>query len=444
MAASPRLARCLLVLLALSSAPAASRAAGLWFVDAAAAPGGDGSSWATALSSLDDAFAAALPGDQVWVAAGRYTPSQPTVAGDPRTAWFELPDLVEVYGGFRGDEASLAERAGLFEATVLSGDLGVLGDPSDNAYHVVRFASDFNYHASARLDGFLITGGRGERGRHGGGLLLTATAGPNSWAVLFVDNCTFRGNASWVGGGLAVDNQCRLRLRRCTVADNHADLDGGGAKSTAGWLASVNTTWAGNTAGRDGGAIHANATAEGTVRFVNDVFHDNRARRGGVALLRGLPLLPGAASFLSCTLAYNSAVVGGAIAVDSGGQLKASNSIVWANRALLGPQLWTASPAVDVRFCDVEGGLAGTGNLDVEPLFRDPAGRDLRTIAGSPVHDVGSNSLLPPDSLDLDDDGDLTEPLPLDRDDTRRRTEDPAAPGWVPGALRTDMGAYEL
>ena len=46
----------------------------------------------------------------------------------------------EDYNGVQGagNESSIAQRAGLFSATVLSGDIGVIGDPSDNAYHVVR------------------------------------------------------------------------------------------------------------------------------------------------------------------------------------------------------------------------------------------------------------------------------------------------------------------
>jgi hypothetical protein len=60
-------------------------------VDDDAPPGGDGSSWATAFHDLQLALAAARPGDEVWIAAGRYLPS----AADPTVSFF-LPDGVRV------------------------------------------------------------------------------------------------------------------------------------------------------------------------------------------------------------------------------------------------------------------------------------------------------------------------------------------------------------
>src|SRR5688572_14778706 len=58
----------------LLAAPSA-RAQTIWHVDASAAPGGDGSSWANALDSLQPALDAAASTDQIWVAAGTYHPT---------------------------------------------------------------------------------------------------------------------------------------------------------------------------------------------------------------------------------------------------------------------------------------------------------------------------------------------------------------------------------
>lgn len=57
---------------------------------------------------------------------------------------------------------------------------------------------------------------------------------------------------------------------------------------------------------------------------------------------------------------------------------------------------------------------------------------DYRLKPGSPCINTGSNALLPPDTTDLDGDGDTTEPLPLDIMGNRR---------IIGGTV--DMGAYE-
>lgn len=59
---------------------------------------GDGSSWSAAFLEIQDAFAVAVPGDEIWIARGTYTP------GPSRSDSFVLPDGVSVYGGFLGTE----------------------------------------------------------------------------------------------------------------------------------------------------------------------------------------------------------------------------------------------------------------------------------------------------------------------------------------------------
>ncbi len=74
----------------------------------------------------------------------------------------------------------------------------------------------------------------------------------------------------------------------------------------------------------------------------------------------------------------------------------------------------------------------------------DPGNGDFRLQAGSPSIDAGNNWGVPPDTTDLDDDGDTSELTPLDLDGLPRFNADEA--DFDPGCgvpVVVDMGAYE-
>ena len=128
------------------------QAATVIFVNADAAQGGDGASWATAHRELQDGLAAASSGDQIWVAAATYNPDGP---GGDRTATFQLISGVGLYGGVAGNETELDQRDSDVNVTVLSDDLN--GDDrldfannEENSYHVVT-GSDTGGSASRRV-----------------------------------------------------------------------------------------------------------------------------------------------------------------------------------------------------------------------------------------------------------------------------------------------------
>lgn len=101
---------------------------------------GDGSSWDNALSGgqLAEKLSNATAGDVFYVAKGTYTPT----SSAERTATFHLKKGVKIYGGFAGDEVGsgeelLTKRDMTTNKTILSGDIGVVGNAGDNCYHVV-------------------------------------------------------------------------------------------------------------------------------------------------------------------------------------------------------------------------------------------------------------------------------------------------------------------
>ena len=82
---------------------------------------------------------------------GRRVPPAITNRAETFTIWNE----VSVYGGFAGGD-ELADRDIAGNPTILSGDIGVPGDASDNSHHVVTSFAD------ARLDGLQIRDGNSQ------------------------------------------------------------------------------------------------------------------------------------------------------------------------------------------------------------------------------------------------------------------------------------------
>ncbi len=166
------------------------------YVDVNAEGTGDGSSWVDAFTDLQEGLAAAIAGDEVWVAQGNYLPT----AGITRTISFQLVSGVAIYGGFPsgGGDGTFAARDFDLYLTVLNGDIGTPGDSSDNSIHVVDGSGT---DGTAVLDGFTVTGGYANGSN-------PMTLKERGWSICSkrqpeVRNCIFDTNrASYGGGGL--------------------------------------------------------------------------------------------------------------------------------------------------------------------------------------------------------------------------------------------------
>lgn len=421
----------------------------VWYVNANAPASGTGTSWSAPFDNLQDAFTVAQPGDQIWVAAGTYYPSLPTNPADPRSATFSLPHDVAIYGGFRGYEASVAAREQLFDRTVLSGDIGTPSSYLDNCYHVVTLGGTTHYVTTV-LDGFTVRYGYGLSGpgspSRGAG--ITVHMGPGTHTpTLILRNSRVRDNFADQGAGIAVTNLGSVRMSKCRVIENGAEDVGGGAYVQTAWLWSASNEWAGNVAVNRGGALFTTSTSSSMVRLANDTFFGNSADQGGAIYVAGSQFIHGNVTAVNCTFGCNFANAGVSIYANTAAQqpaeLTVHNSILWHEPPGGPPTLVGSGSTVTVSYSCVLGGFAGTGNINIDPLFLDCAGGNLRLAAASPCNDAGNSNLLPEDYGDVDGDGNFAEPLPLDADGGRRVTDDPSAPNTGVGNPPVDMGAYE-
>ena len=179
-------------------------------------------------------------------------------------------------------------------------------------------------------------------------------------------------------------------IRNCIMTDNHAGCWGGAVCCTNSSPTIINCTISDNFSDDDGGGIFIWSNSHPTI--VNTVITDNSTTvaGGGVAFFGGT-----GATLNGCTIAGNDASFAGGIWA-SGATL--TNCIVWGN----GPNPMGGSGSI-VSYSNIEGGYAGIGNINVDPLFVDAASGDYHLAAGSPCLDAGDPAFFPVlSSFDMD------------------------------------------
>ena len=124
------------------------------YVDPAATGNRSGTSWTNAMHYLPMAMdvAGCRTADSVFVAQGTYLPN----LTNSRSLSFHIPDNTSVFGGFSSGGSAFAMRNPATYVTTLSGDLGVVNNNSDNAYHVLKVDSA---QVGTILDGVTLTRG---------------------------------------------------------------------------------------------------------------------------------------------------------------------------------------------------------------------------------------------------------------------------------------------
>lgn len=322
-----------------------------------------GLSWTDAFVTLTDALLRAEPGDQVWVAGGTY------LAPAPNAPVLTLEPGVEMYGGFEGTERALEERPSTLAQTVLDGDFDQSGGPSDSdSFHVVLGA------ANARLDGFILQGGRAEGTGSGigtgtetntaeGGGLYVAEAN-----ALVLANLTVQHNRATTGGGLFIYH-ANLILEQVTLVDNSASESGGGIAAVGAPVDLVDTALSQNRASRGGGidAVESALTLDGVL------LQENRATTDGAGIHCSRSTLTGKDSILEANEAGQN---GGGI-YSSLSPLTLTTSSLTGNTASSGAGLYLEGGSVSISSSELKSNLAQTRGGGI---FSDAATLQLANV----------------------------------------------------------------
>ena len=412
----------------------------LIYVNYAATGLNNGTSWQNAFTNLSSALS--RQDVEVWVAKGTYYPTTNYAGGaDPRDKYFQLPDRVRVFGGFAGSETSVSQRNIDANPTILSGDLGVKGNDSDNAYSVV-----FNNGGSRTvLDGFTITKGRGWSGA---GMF-------NQNSSTEVKNCKFVDNiAEGFGGAFCSFGTGTPSFYNCVFSNNVAQRYSGGAMKVDSSMRVDNCTFIGNTA-LSGGAIQFEPSASYNFCYIqNSLFAKNTITNGYNQAFGAGVHGRGDMRVVNCTFSANKIVANTSASPHGaglhyggwgGGHLTVSSSIFWGNVVA---NSGAGKTSVELQEFSLESVSPGQiyvrdniiqdfskseeayyySNLDVDPQFVNPAAGDFRLTQFSPAIDrCPSDGSIPK----------------LDLAQAERFFNAIAAPNAAGTDLVLDMGAYE-
>ncbi|MDM8561324.1 choice-of-anchor U domain-containing protein, partial [Candidatus Parabeggiatoa sp. HSG14] len=448
-----------------------------------------GCDWTNAITDLQAALTQVTTGvlpqvNEIWVAKGTYFPTTDL----NREATFQLLNGVSIYGGFAGSEAEVSQNKYQENQTILSGDIGIVGDNSDNSYHVV---TGLGTDATAVLHGVTIT--KGNASKSGGGL-YNDPGSPTLHHISFTDNSALKyggaiyngnqshptlefgfikNNTATDGGGIYNDNSHPV-ISHVFLQSNTASNQGGGVFNQAGSnpiLGHVNMS--SNTAIQGGGIANNNsspkishsilsgnqATEGGGMVNLNQsspvlshvIFSGNSATQTGSALLNQNSTL----TLSQTTITENLAPTGSGI-VNQSSQATINNSIIWQNHpqgGIKGAQISDdANSQTTVNYSIIQGGWVGEGNQNEDPLFTESVVDHITTHTtvgnfhlseNSPAIDAGNNTLILPDFADAEcagllGDGNTTEIVEIDYDGNSRLED-----GNGDGTATVDMGAYE-
>ena len=227
--------------------------------------------------------------------------------------------------------------------------------------------------------------------RTGPGAILTIDG---SSVVQVVDLAIVNGSTiTGVGISLPLGNTCALSLLRATVAGN----TGGGISATGGSLTISRSTITGNTQ-------HGISVSGGQFDISNCLIAGNGGPLTSLGGVRFDQTSSGTRRFDFNTVTNNASADGnvvGVLCTAVAQSITFSNNIIYANQ-IGGTRTQVGGTNCNWRFSDIGDAVAGTGNLNVDPLFVDSPRSNFHLQSGSPVKDKADSS----STVNVDIDGD--------------------------------------
>lgn len=384
---------------------------------------GNGTSWANAFGTLQEALDVATGGDEIWIAKGMYYPTKALEANDERTKTFQMKNEVAIYGGFKGDDdnESVQNRDFKTNETILSGDLNKDGAIDDHdAYHVFYHPEDLNLNETAVLDGVTITGGNASVGSHeyaAGGGMYNSNSSPtlnnlyisnnkarlsgggiynNKGSSPLLTNSIISFNEATGAGGIYNRDNSNAIITNVIVKNNTVTGSGGGVRNWRSDPIIINTIISDNEANAGGG--FDNYASNPTLINVNIYNNTGRVRGGGFQNTEE----ESTAKLINVTIADNTAPYGANI-------LTTPNSTTYIKNSIITDAIRSISIEMDSTLHFTNSLIEGSGgsenwndnfgtdngnNLDVDPKF---VGNTYQLADDSPAIDMGDSSFVPND-----------------------------------------------